>query len=157
MRKTFIGICALFATIAGPAGAQTSAPLELTGYVKRERVITDETGERKVERIDPGAILPGDQLIFGTSFANIGDLPVEAFVVSNPVPEAVVVSATFDPSLLVSVNGGTVWGRLSELEILDADGFSRAAMARDITHVRWVLARIDPGESGQLEFPVTVR
>lgn len=153
------GLAALALAIAAPAAAQapTQSPLELVGYVQLEKVTTDETGARTVERTDPQVVVPGDRLIFGTRFANKGSEPVERFVVSNPVPAAVRVSGEVDPGQLVSVDGGKVWGKLAELSIIDAAGQPRAALPGDITNVRWILPLIAPGESGTLEFPVTVR
>lgn len=155
--KFSLGLAALALAIATPAVARAPAPVELIGYVKLEKVTTDDTGVRKVERVDPQVVVPGDKLIFGTRFANKGTEPVERFVVSNPVPPAVRVSAEIDPGLLVSVDGGTTWGKLAELTIVDTAGQPRAALPVDITNVRWILPQIAPGESGNLEFPVTVR
>lgn len=148
---------ALMIALASPAGAQVGAPLELTGYVKLEKVTTTDTGERQVEWVEPERVVPGDRLIFGTRYANRGDDPIERFVVSNPVPAAVVVSAEIDPAQLVSVDGGATWGTLAELQIVQPDGTRRTALPGDVTNIRWVLPVIAPGDSGTLEFPVTVR
>ena len=157
-RRTF-GLTTLIAVLAStaPAFANPSAPVELSGYVKLEKVTTDAAGESRVERVDPEVVVPGDRLIFGTRFANRGAVPIERFVVSNPVPASVSVASDIDEAMLVSVDGGKAWGRLGDLSITDAAGQQRAAMPRDVTHVRWVIAQIAPGESGELEFPVTVR
>ena len=149
---------ALAAILAVPAAAQAEAPIELTGYVQLERETVDPaTGARRTERVDPVAVLPGDRLILGTRFANRGAAPVEGFVLSNPVPAAVTVDPEIDPALLVSVDGGATWGRLGELNVVAQDGSQRAAVAGDITHVRWVLAEVAAGSSGQVEFPVKVK
>jgi uncharacterized repeat protein (TIGR01451 family) len=152
------GLAALLAALAIPAQAEgRQAPLELVGYVKLEKVTATPSGERQVEWVDAERVVPGDKLIFGTRFANRGDVPIERFVVSNPVPASVAVSGELDPALLVSVDGGATWGKLAELGVVQSDGSRRAALPGDVTHVRWVLPAIAPGESGQLEFPVTVR
>lgn len=159
--KYSLGLAALALVIAASGAAQaptpTQAPLELVGYVKLEKVTTDETGARTIERVDPQVVVPGDKLIFGTRFANKGPEPVEQFVVSNPVPAAVRVSGEVDAEQLVSVDGGKVWGKLADLSTIDPAGQPRAALPGDITNVRWILPQIAPGESGTLEFPVTVR
>lgn len=150
-------IAALMIALASPAGAQVSAPLELASYVKREKVTATETGERQVEWVEPERVVPGDKLIFGTRYANRGDDPIENFVMSTPVPTSVVVSGEIDPAQLVSVDGGVSWGTLGQLEMVQPDGTRRTALPGDVTNVRWVLPAIAPGESGALEFPVTVR
>jgi hypothetical protein len=147
----------LMMALASPAGAQTGTPLELTGYVKREKVTTTESGERRVEWVEPERVVPGDKLIFGTRYANRGDAPIERFVVTNPVPASVAVTGEIDPAQLVSVDGGATWGKLADLEIVQPEGARRAALPADVTNVRWVLPSLAPGESGALEFPVTVR
>lgn len=154
-----LGLTALIAVLfsSAPAYADPATPVELTGYVKLEKVTTDAAGESRVERVDPDVVVPGDRLIFGTRFANHGPAPIERFVVSNPVPASVSVAPDIDKQMLVSVDGGKAWGQLGGLAIRDAAGQQRAAMPRDVTHVRWVIAQIAPGESGELEFPVTVR
>lgn len=158
--RTF-GLAMLVAGFAAQAQAQAQAqaeaPLELVGYVKLEKVTTTTSGERQVEWVEPQVVVPGDRLIFGTRFANNGQTPIERFVVSNPVPASVSVSGEIDPAALVSVDGGSTWGRLAELEIVQPDGVRRAALPGDVTNMRWVLPAIAPGESGTLEFPVTVR
>lgn len=159
--KFSLGLAALVLVITAPAAAQAQeqvpAPIQLTGYVKLEKVTTDDTGARVVERVDPQVVVPGDKLVFGTRFANTGTELIERFVVSNPVPAAVRVAGEIDPGLLVSVDDGQTWGQLSDLAIVDAAGEARAALPGDITNVRWALTQIAPGESGTLEFPVIVR
>lgn len=153
------GLAALIAVMALPASAfaEPGNPFELTGYVKVEQVTTDASGEQLVERVEPQVVVPGDRLIFGTRFVNHGPAPIERIVVSNPVPAQVSVTGEIDPGALVSVDGGKAWGTLADLEIVDAEGRRRAALPADITHVRWILSHIAPGESGQVEFPAMVR
>lgn len=153
----FAALLAALAVTPAAAQEQTRKPLELVGYVKLEKVTQGPAGERRVERVDPQVVVPGDTLIFGTRFANRGAVPIERFVVSNPVPASVRVTAALDPEQQVSVDGGTSWGRLAELEIIATDGSRRSALPDDITHVRWILPEIAAGETGALEFPVTVR
>lgn len=150
-------MAAMMAILATPAPAQAETPLELVGYVQLEKVMTDAAGERRVERVEPEVVVPGDRLIFGTRFANRGDTPIERFVVSNPVPASVRVTAELDPATQVSVDAGRTWGKLGELAIVQSDGQPRAALPADVTNIRWVLPTIAPGESGSLEFAVTVR
>lgn len=152
-----LGLAALTTALATPAQAQGEAPLEVASYVRLEKVTTTASGERQVEWVEPEVVVPGDKLIFGTRFANTGDTAIERFVVSNPVPPSVSVSGEIDPAMLVSVDGGTTWGRLAEIEVTQSDGMRRAALPGDVTNVRWVLSPITPGQTGALEFPVTVR
>ncbi len=46
----------------------------------------------------------------------------------------------------VSVDGGAHWGRLGELTVAGDDGNQRPAGIDDVTHMRWVFARVAPSE-----------
>jgi hypothetical protein len=51
------------------------------------------------------------------------------------------------------VDGGKTWGPLASLKVALADGSSRAALASDVTHIRWSLGRpIAAGSGGELSF-----
>ena len=98
-----------------------------------------------------------DRLIFGTDYANNGDEAVENFVITNAVPSAVRVAGDADPDLTVSVDGGQSWGSLSALSVASEDGSSRPARYDDVTHIRWTLASVAPGEAGRVEYPAIIR
>ena len=48
-------------------------------------------------------------------------------------------------------------GALAALTITNSDGTTRPAAHADVTHVRWVLASIAPGEKGRLSYPAIIR
>lgn len=140
---------------AAPLAAQQ--PLTLKGDVKVVKTVENEDGTTVTALVDPEIVVPGDRLIFGTDYANTGSEPVEQFVVTNPLPEAVRLADEADPALVVSVDGGQSWGLLADLQVSETDGNMRAATAGDVTHVRWTLASVAPGESGRLEYPAIIR
>lgn len=145
------------ATFAPAALAQAPSPVSLSGDVKAVQTSLDASGREIIELVEPGTIVPGDRLVFGTDYANTGTEPVNNFVVTNPLPSAVRLAPDADAQLVVSVDGGTNWGALSELTVADDDGSVRSAAHGDVTHVRWTLATIAPGESGRLEYPAIIR
>ena len=140
----------------GPLAAQEQ-PIELAGDVKLVVTTTDDAGQSTTSFIAPEKVVPGDRLLFTTDFRNGGAELVENFVVTNPLPGAVQLASDADPGLLVSVDGGTTWGQLNALSVALEDGSSRAATHSDVTHVRWTLASVQPGESGRVEYPAIVR
>ncbi|MEL6225559.1 MAG: hypothetical protein AAFR01_00890 [Pseudomonadota bacterium] len=144
---------------AAPALAQEAAakPVTLKGDVKVVKTSTDDAGNETTQLLDPVEIIPGDRLIFGTDYANNGAEPVTDFVVTNPLPSAVRLAPDANPSLTVSVDGGTTWGTLAELTVTTEQGASRSATHADVTHVRWTLASIAAGETGRLEYPAIIR
>ncbi len=150
-----VALSLLGAIWAAPLAAQQ--PLTLKGDVKAVKMVENEDGTTVTALVDPEIVVPGDRLIFGTDYANTGSEPVEQFVVTNPLPEAVRLADDADPALVVSVDGGQTWGLLADLQVSETDGNMRAATAGDVTHVRWTLASVAPGESGRLEYPAIIR
>lgn len=146
-----------FATFAAPAFAQAAQPIQLAGEVKLERTVTGTDGTAKAERVAPEVIVPGDRLIFATTYRNTGAEPVENFIVRNALPGPVRLADDADAALVVSVDGGKAWGLLRELKVANTDGTSRPAQAADVTHVRWTLAVVKPGEGGRIEYPAIIR
>ncbi len=146
---------ALFA--AAPAVQAQEQPISLQGDVLAVVETVGENGDPQVELTEPGIIVPGDRLIFGTNYANTGSEPVENFVMTNPLPGPVRLAPDADPELVVSVDGGTSWGRLSDLSVTAEDLTSRPAEHHDVTHIRWTLTVVAPGESGRLEYPAIIR
>lgn len=145
-----------FTGLSQPAFAQEQ-PITLSGDVKLVKVEQVEGGEDKVTLVAPEVIVPGDRLLFTTDYSNSGAEVVTDFVVTNPVPAAVRLAPDADADLSVSVNGGADWGPLAELSVTEEDGNTRPAQHADVTHIRWVLASVQPGETGRLEYPAIIR
>ena len=156
LKKMVAALIALSA-MALPVAAQAQSPVSLSGDVKAVETTVDDAGNETTTLVDPTVIVPGDRLIFGTDYANDGAVTVENFVVTNPLPSAVRLASDADLDLTVSVDGGETWGILSALTVTAEDGTSRSAVHADVTHVRWTLASIAPGESGRLEYPAIIR
>ncbi|WP_379549560.1 hypothetical protein [Qipengyuania sp. DGS5-3] len=142
--------------MATPATAQDAA-VELKGDVKAVKTMTDDSGNTSTELVAPEVIVPGDRLMFITSYRNTSAEPAENFVVTNPLPSAVRLAPDADAGLTVSVDGGATWGKLSALTVTDEDGAARAADHADVTHIRWMLASVAPGAAGDLQYPAIIR
>lgn len=158
LKKAFTtALFAAAAAFASPVFAQEASPVSLSGDVKAVSTTVDADGNESTKLVEPGTIVPGDRLIFGTDYSNTGDEPVKNFVVTNPLPGPVRLASDADADLTVSVDGGKTWGPLASLSLANEDGSTRTATHGDVTHVRWTLAQIAPGESGRLEYPAIIR
>lgn len=151
IKTSVLSVAALVASV--PATATDS--VVLSGIVQLERVVTEDGKARKVLAA-PEGVVPGDRLLFTTSYENSGGEPVENFVVTNPLPTAIRL-AEADAAFQVSVDGGATFGDLGAIKIEDAEAGARAAEARDVTHIRWTLERLDPGAKGTLNYYGIVR
>ncbi len=144
--------------LAAPASpaAVTAQPVQLVSDVKLEKTV-GQGAAAKLVLADPKVVVPGDRLLFSTRYRNVGTKPVEHFVVTNPIPAAVVLAPDSAATLEVSVDGGKTWGPLATRSVSDGKGGMRPAQAADATHVRWTLALLVPGATGTLTYHATVR
>lgn len=144
---------ALSAGVTAPAFAQANA-VTLKGDVKVVRQVT-ENGKTVETLSEPAQVLPGDKLVFSTAYTNSGKEPATDFVVTNPLPAPV--KLTSAQGLEVSVDAGKTFGSLAALKVAHTDGTMRAAELGDVTHVRWRVASIAPGASGEVKYFAEVR
>jgi uncharacterized repeat protein (TIGR01451 family) len=154
--KKLIAIFAVLAFGLTAVSASAAGQVTLSGDVMQDKLVTDQTGSKHV-LVKPEKVLPGDKLVFTTSYHNDGAMPVENFVVTNPLPKGVVYLAEDALNSEVSVDGGKTWGALRKLRVADGRGGERPAQAEDVTHVRWTIASIAPGASGAVSYRATVR
>lgn len=131
-------------------------PVELTGEVKVDRVVVENGAEKHVLS-DPEVVVPGDRLVFRTTYHNPSVQSVKDFVVTNPVPAGVMLAPEGAEAHLVSVDGGKTWGHLAALTLAGEAGAIRPATSADVTHLRWVIAQIAPGARGALTYNAIVR
>jgi hypothetical protein len=150
--------CAAMAVaLASPAAAAQDQAIALKGDVMAVKTTTNEAGVTATQLVKPNLIVPGDRLLFTTNYHHTGEEAADNFVVTNPLPSAVRLAPDADPSLTVSVDGGTSWGMLAELTVADEAGASRAASHADVTHIRWTLPVVNPGDKGELQYPAIIR
>jgi len=150
---TAVCAIALGTGFAAPTFARAPA-VALEGDVKVVRQVT-ENGRTSERLEEPNQVLPGDRLVFTTRYTNGGAEPATDFVVTNPLPGPVKLARV--DSFEVSVDGGKTFGALAALKATGADGKPRAAELADVTHVRWRLASIAPGASGEVKYFAEVR
>ena len=141
----------LAAMLAIPAHAQE---VELKGDVKVIHTV-EESGVSREERLAPDRVVPGDRLAFTTHFHNTSTEPAQDFVVTNPLPAAVMLAQNGDFD--VSVDGGQTFAPLATLKVDDGASGLRAAVLADVTHIRWTVARIEPGAEGEITYFAVVR
>jgi len=88
----------------------------------------------------------------GGQWSHAGAETVDEFVVVNPVPQSIRVADESAAELEVSVDGGASWGMLASLTFAGEDGVTRPAQAGDVTHIRWTIAKLEPGEAGEVGY-----
>lgn len=141
--------------VSTPASADPDK-VSLSSDVKVDKVVM-ANGKATHVLSAPDKVVPGDKLVFSTQYHNNGAVPVDSFVVTNPLPQGVSYEAEGSENALVSVDGGKTWGALGSLTVADGKGGKRPAQAADVTSVRWSVPTIAPGASGTVSYHATVR
>ena len=157
--KKMVAALSIMSSAALPvsAYAQSQSPVAISSEVKAVETSVDADGNVTTELVELGVTVPGDRLLFVNSYANNGEEPATNFVITNAVHQAVRLAPDADANLTVSVDGGESWGTLSQLSVVTEEGATRSATHADVTHIRWVIASIAPGESGSVDFPAIIR
>src|SRR6187399_2528700 len=151
--KILAAVLLTISAVPAMAAAQ-ERPIKLQSDVKLVRQV--QQGQAP-ELVAPEGVVPGDTLLFTTSYRNEGASAVNNFVIVNPVPTDLVLTDEAASSTEVSVDGGKNWGRLADLKIVKEDGEERPATIEDITHMRWVFASVAPSANGEVKFSARVR
>lgn len=152
--KTLLGVAASLSVLfAGSATAQDK-PVALESKVQLMRSAQDG-GQPQL--LEPENVVPGDTLLFTTSFHNESAAVVTNFVVVNPVAASLQLTEEAAGQTDVSVDGGKTWGALSQLKLVEVGGDERPATIGDVTHLRWKFTQIQPGETGRVQFVAAVR
>lgn len=138
------------------ASAWAQPDLRLNTQMFVERVTADINGRPRRILSETGRAASGDQMIVVVHWRNDGRDTVRDRMIVRPVPRGAQIDLT-DPSMEVSVDGGTHWGRVDTLWLPTPLGGIRRATATDISHVRWRLPAGAPGETGRLSYRATMR
>ena len=155
MKKHFIAFTAALLLSTGAVSPVLAAQesMELESQVLVERTAKDASGKDVTTLEEPKTVAPGEQLVIQISYKNAGNEPATDFVVTNPLPQAIMFDGGETPGADVSVDGGETWGALASLSVKQSDGTSRPAQASDVTHIRWALSQpIAAGQEGKLSF-----
>ncbi len=121
-----------------------------------------QQGRAELRLMPAERVVPGDPVIYTLEVRNPGPAPVHRAVVTYAVPEHTryVADSAAGPSASVtfSVDGGHDFAPLSRLTVAGPDGRTRAAVAADVTHIRWQLrATLKVNSLAYLRFRAVVK
>ncbi len=135
----------------------------LESFNEVDVVVENEKGEKEVKRIDAAKarILPGDEIFFSVRFRNTGTEPAADIVITNPVPEHMILKPLTihgeNASVTLSIDSGKSFGLMEALFVVEEDGTKRPPRPEEYTHVRWSFSKeIMPGEQGSVGFSAIV-
>jgi uncharacterized repeat protein (TIGR01451 family) len=148
------------------AAAQSTPAVSLTSEVFIERKTVDAMGTETVSLKKPSevVIVPGDRIVFKTSYKNNGIDAATGFRATNPMPGPIQFVSVREEWAEVSVDGGATWGKLAGLKVMPkaeegaATPEARPAIEADVTHVRWIFNDpISAGEGGEVSYTGLVK
>lgn len=141
--------------------AQTSKPcIELKNDVQLEQQYTDAQGKPATRLVAPGKVVPGNEVIYTITAANVCNQPAGNVVINNPVPEhmSYVMNSAMGTGTDITYSlDGKSFAKLEALSVRNADGTTRAPRADEIKNIRWTYnTPINAGQTGFVRFRATL-
>jgi len=145
-----------------PAHAQGGAgDIEFRNIAEIEQEVKTPEGKVEKKRVIAQKAIPGTEVIYTSTFRNVGKRPAGNIAIVNPVPAnttLVAGSAAGDNTAITfSADGGKSWAAADKVRVTGADGKPRPAGISEFTHIRWAYrGELAPGKQGSVGFRVTV-
>ena len=148
-----------FAVLALTASAVAAGPLAVTTRMLVESRAAAADGTMRTTLIVPATVVPGDRVTVVLAYRNTGAQPIANLTLANPVPQGMAFRGASQGTRAPEVSvDGVHFGSLPSLRVGAPGGTPRAAVAGDVTHVRWRLAAaVAPGTGGELAFQAVVK
>ena len=136
--------------------AMGQSHLDVQTTVQKEEVFVNDAGEEEKRLVPAEKVLPGETVYYTITFTNTSDEVADNVVVTNPIAEELMYldGSAFGPGtdIVFSVDGGETFAAADELNVTE-NGETRAAEAKDFTHVRWVMQNnLAAGAQGTARF-----
>ena len=143
-----------------PAHA-ASASVEVKSIAERE-IVGVTNGKKETRRAAVDKAVPGDEIIYTTTFRNLADKPAANIVITNPVPNDSIYkgdsAAGANTVITFSVDGGKRYAAPGKLSIRTKEGKTRPAQPADYTHIRWTYkGALGAGKSGEVSFRALIK
>lgn len=162
MKTKRITIALFFASmLLLPCLLWAQGTIEVKSRAEMEVIKTNEDGEKVTVMIPAEKVIPGETVIYTNTITNIGEVPAEDVTINNPVPEYTdyLAGSAFGEAVTVfSADEGENFAPEGEVKVIDENGKSRPALAKEYTNIRWTMnSAIQPGESVEVGFRVRLQ
>jgi uncharacterized repeat protein (TIGR01451 family) len=163
-KRIFLSVAFALAALGSSALHAQQAPagnIEFRNVAEVEVDVKGADGKIQKKRVVADKALPGAEVIYTSTFRNIGTRPAGNIVVVNPVPAntTLVGGSAFgdNTDITFSADGGKNWASADKVKVTGKDGKPRPAGISEITHIRWVVrGELAPAKQGTVGFRVTV-
>lgn len=134
--------------------------IDVVSSAKKQVVQVNADGQREITYIEPTTVLPGDVIMYTTTFENTSDEVAADIVINNRVPNNSWYrdgSAKGNNTELQFSVDGNVFDKAENLYVT-VDGEKRQATAKDYVTLRWVYtAELKPGEKRSVSFKTQIK
>jgi uncharacterized repeat protein (TIGR01451 family) len=161
-RRILLSLSLAFALgLSAHVRAQSSGDIEFRNIAEVEVEVKTPEGKVEKKRVPPNKATPGTEVIYTSTFRNVGKRPAGNIGIVNPVPASttLVGGSAFgeNTEITYSADGGKTWATADKVKVTGADGKQRPAGLTEFTHIRWVYkGELAAGKQGSVGFRVTV-
>lgn len=160
-KSQFASVLAVLLAAFHLSAQAASAPVEVKSIAERE-IATVTNGKREMVRSPVNKAVPGDEIIYTTTFRNLAGKPAANIVITNPVPNDSLYKADSasgaNTVVTFSVDGGKRYAAPGKLTVRSKEGKTRPALPTDYTHIRWAYqGELGAGKSGAVSFRAFIK
>jgi uncharacterized repeat protein (TIGR01451 family) len=151
---------ALLTTYMLPAHATEPGAINITSIAEKETIVVDKDGKTQSRRTRVDTALPGDEIIYTTTFENISNSPAGNIVISNTIPnDTTYLGANgANTEVTFSIDDGNQYAAPEKLIVTSSKGYTRPAIPADYTHLRWVYeGELGVGETSEVSFRAIIK
>ncbi len=135
--------------------------VEVVSIAERE-VVTVKNGKKETLRSPVVKAVPGDEIIYITTFKNLTVKPAAHIVITNPVPNDSLYQAGSaigaNSAITFSVDGGKQYAAPDRLIVKTKEGKTRPALPAEYTHIRWTYkGELGVGKQGEVSFRASIK
>jgi len=160
---TALCAAALLTAFQLPAHAQPApGAIEVTSIAEQEIEVLNKDGKKETKRIPVAKAVPGDAILYTTTFKNLIKKPAGNIVITNPVPN----DSTYrggsasgaNTDITFSIDGGKQYAAPDKLIVITKEGKTRPALPTDYTHLRWAYkGELGVGKTGEVSFRAVIK
>jgi uncharacterized repeat protein (TIGR01451 family) len=146
---------ALLTAFALPAHAADPGSIKIASIAEIEITVVDKDGKTVSTRTPLDTAVPGDEVIYTTTFENISNKPAGNIVITNPMPNDTTYrgASGANTEITFSIDGGNQYAAPDKLIVTTSEGNTRPPVPSDYTHLRWAYkGELGAGKTSQVSF-----
>jgi len=162
-KQHFISVlctAAMLTAFTLPAHAAEPGAIKVSSIVEKIIDVVDKDGKTVSTRVPADNAVPGDEIIYTTTFENISNKPAGNIVITNPVPNdtTYLMANGVNTEITFSIDGGNEYAAADKLVVTTNEGDTRPALPSDYTHLRWTYkVELGVGETSKVSFRAVIK